>query len=82
MTEMPLDPQVKGMLDAMAQMGLDHFERITTFSAQGLRDTLDAQRMPVPLAEVAKIEDRTIPVPDGADVPVRVYWPAAFRLRW
>ena len=25
---MPLDAQVKGMLDAMAQMGLDHFERI------------------------------------------------------
>jgi acetyl esterase len=72
---MPLDPQVKGMLDAMSQMGVDHFERISTFSAQGLRDALDAQRMPVPLTEVGKVEDRTIPGPDGNDVPVRVYWP-------
>jgi acetyl esterase len=70
-----LDPQVKGMLDAMSQMGLDHFERISTFSAQGLRDALDAQRMPVPMAEVGRLEDRTIPGPDGNDVPVRIYWP-------
>jgi acetyl esterase len=72
---MPLDPQVKGMLDAMSQMGLDHFERISTFSAQGLREALDAQRMPVPLTEVGKVEDRTIPGPDGNEVPVRIYWP-------
>jgi acetyl esterase len=72
---MPLDPQVKGMLDAMSQMGLDHFERISDFTAPSLREALDAQRMPVPLAEVGKIEDRTIPGPDGNEVPVRVYWP-------
>jgi acetyl esterase len=71
---MPLDPQVQGILEAMGQMRLDHFERISDFTAQGLRDALDAQRMPVPLAEVAKVEDRTIPGPAG-DVPVRVYWP-------
>jgi acetyl esterase len=72
---MPLDPQVKGMLDAMSQAGMDHFERISEFSAQGLRDALDAQRMPVPLAEVAKVEDRTVAGPDGNDIPVRIYWP-------
>jgi acetyl esterase len=72
---MALDPQVQGMLDAMTQMGLDHFERISTFSAPGLREALDAQRMPVPVAEVAKVEDRTIPGPDGNEVPIRVYWP-------
>jgi acetyl esterase len=72
---MPLDPQVKGMLDAMAQMGLDHFERISTFSAPSLRAALDAQRMPVAAPEVAKVEDRTIPGPDGNDVPIRIYWP-------
>jgi acetyl esterase len=71
---MPLDPQVKGMLDAMAQMGLDHFERISTFSAPELREALDAQRTPVPVAEVGKVEDRTVDGPDGP-VPIRIYWP-------
>jgi acetyl esterase len=72
---MPLDPQVKTMLDAMSQMGLDHFERISTMSAPELRAAIDAQRMPVPVAEVGKVEDRTIPGPDGNDVPIRIYWP-------
>jgi acetyl esterase len=72
---MPLDPQVKGMLDVMAQMGLDHFERISTFSAESLRAALDAQRMPVPVAEMALVDDRSIPGPDGVEVPVRIYRP-------
>src|SRR5215203_2037308 len=62
------------MLDAMAQMGLDHFERISTFSAPGLREALDAQRVPAAVVDVGKVEDRSIPGPDG-DVPVRIYWP-------
>ncbi|HEX7094404.1 MAG TPA: alpha/beta hydrolase, partial [Acidimicrobiales bacterium] len=72
---MPLDPQVKVMLDAMAEMRLDHFERISSYTAEGLRAAIEAQRMPVPLAEVRKVEDRTLPSPDGNDVPVRIYWP-------
>jgi acetyl esterase len=72
---MPLDPQVKVMLDAMAQMGLDHFERISAFSAPQLRETLDAQRIPAPIEEVGKVEDRAIAGPDGNDIPVRIYWP-------
>jgi len=72
---MPLDPQVKVMLDAMAEMGLDHLERISTFTPESLRAAIEAQRMPAPLAEVGKVEDRTVPGPDGNEVPVRIYWP-------
>jgi acetyl esterase len=73
---MPLDPQVKTMLDDMAAAGMDPFAGdIFTVTPQQLRETTEARRVPAPLAEMAKIEDRTIPGPDGVDVPVRIYWP-------
>ena len=73
---MPLDPQVKSMLDDMAAAGMDPFAGdIFTVTPHQLRELTDARRVPTPLAEMAKVEDRTIPGPDGVDLTVRIYWP-------
>ena len=67
---MPLDPQAKAVIDQIAALGLPAAH---TVSAQEARENAKARpRSPGP--EVAKVEDRTVPAPDGP-VPVRIYTP-------
>ena len=67
---MPLDPQAKVMLDALAaappfDMEGDINEFRTQFADMGL---------PSEAIEVAHTEDRSIPGPDG-EIPIRIYTP-------
>jgi acetyl esterase len=67
-----LDPQAKALLDAMPAM--PDFDSVDLVK---LRAGMEAQSTLTPGAEpqpVAKVEDRTIPGPDGA-IPVRIYTP-------
>ena len=71
---MPLDTQAKAILDAMASSG---FQLTTEVTPQQMRDGMEAgSAMSSEVEEVAQIEDRTIPGPDGNDLPIRIYWPA------
>lgn len=73
---MPLDPNAKLMLDAMAAANMNPFESdILTKTAPELRAALAANRVPAPEIPIARHEDRTITAGDGAEIPVRIYWP-------
>jgi acetyl esterase len=69
---MPLDADMKALLDQMAAAKLPSFHQMTP---QGARDQM-ARRIaagdPVP---VARVEDRKISGPDG-DIPIRIYTPS------
>ena len=67
---MPVDPQVQEFLDQIAALGLPpHYE---VGAVQARENAKLRPRVAGP--EVADVENRTAPSPDG-DVPVRVYWP-------
>ena len=67
---MPLDPQMKQAMEQMAALGLPQAHTVSPAEARA-----NAKKRPrAPGPEVAKVEDRTIPGPDG-DVPVRIYTP-------
>jgi acetyl esterase len=70
---MPLDPQARFVLDQMAAQGGLEVQDQTPEQA---RAAFDAMRLPLPIEEVAHVEDRTIQGPAGA-IPVRVYRSAA-----
>ena len=67
---MPLDPQAQAVLEQTAALGLppNHPGSPADARANG------KARPRAPGPEVAKVEDRTIPGPDG-QVPVRIYRP-------
>ena len=67
---MPLDPQMKQVMEQVATLGLP--EAHTVSPAEARANAKKRPRAPGP--EVAEVEDRTIPGPDG-DVPVRIYTP-------
>jgi acetyl esterase len=67
---MPLDPQIVKVMESMAAMGLPAAHTVSPEEAR----INSAKRPRSPGPEVAKVEDRTIPAPDG-DVPVRIYTP-------
>ena len=69
---MPLDPQAQMILDAMAD---SDFQLTTDITPQQIRDDMAAGSMMMEPADVAEVEDLTIPGPDGNDIPIRVYWP-------
>jgi len=69
---MPLDPQMKVVLDAMAGAKTPPFHKMTPQEARTLMSRRAAQGEPEP---VARVEDRSISGPAG-DIPVRVYTPA------
>jgi acetyl esterase len=74
---MPVDPNVKMMLDAMADANMNPFaDDILSKTATQLRAALSANRVPVPEVPIARFEDRTMPGYEGVDIPVRVYWPS------
>jgi acetyl esterase len=65
---MPLDPDVVAVLDALAELDAPALSEGTVAEA---RRNYDAAPRPEP-DDVRRVEDRSIPGPDG-DVPVRVY---------
>jgi acetyl esterase len=72
---MPLDPQARAYLDAVAALGGADPRTITPTE---MRAQMAARRQHFAVAPqpVARVEDRTVPGPDG-DVPIRVYTPDA-----
>jgi len=72
---MPLDPTARALIDVLES----YFPRVGT----DVLDAVEARRIlaespiaDVPRPDVARVEDRTIPGPDGApEIPVRIYWP-------
>jgi acetyl esterase len=68
----PLHPQVKAMLDALAAAGGAPLEDMDPVDARAMYRQLDYLAS---AEDIARVEDRAVPGPDG-DVPVRVYWPA------
>lgn len=69
---MPLDPQVKVLLDMMK--GVPSFSELSPDGARKQMSDMRALRNAEPLA-VAKVENREIPGPAGS-VPIRIYTPA------
>src|SRR6266487_6710657 len=68
-TNMPLHPQVRTILDQMATLGLPD---LWSLSPQDARAQYAAARMPTPSEPVARVEDLTIPGPNG-NIPARLY---------
>ena len=68
---MPLDPTMKAILDAMPQMFTAETLRLP---AAELRRMSKQRPAPGAVAEVARVENRSIPGPAG-EIPVRIYWP-------
>lgn len=67
---MPLDPQIMQVMEQVAALGLPAAHTVSPAEAR-----VNAKLRPrAPGPEVAKVEDRNIPGPDG-DVPVRIYTP-------
>lgn len=69
---MPLDPQMKALLDAMAEAKLPAFHTLMPVEARKQMAARVAQDVPEP---IAKVEDRTVPGP-GGPIPIRIYTPA------
>ncbi|MEV6502770.1 alpha/beta hydrolase [Streptomyces prunicolor] len=70
---MPVDPQVRALLGALAEAGTQPVENLTVAEARlASKDFLLLQGDP---EQVAWVEDRVVPGPT-ADVPVRLYYPA------
>ncbi|HWO93520.1 MAG TPA: alpha/beta hydrolase, partial [Dehalococcoidia bacterium] len=70
---MPLDPQAQAMIDQMQAAGAPPLH---TLPPEMARQVMAMMRPPSDqIEQVAKVEDRTVPTPDG-DVPIRIYTPA------
>jgi acetyl esterase len=67
---MPLDPQIKALLDQMA--GLPRLEELSVADARKQVERRIAVNLPT--LPVAAVSNRTIPGP-GGDLPVRIYTP-------
>ena len=72
-TDVPLHPQVKVLLDGMAQAGRPAARRAVARTTPG-RCSRGLIALDQP-EEVTRVDDRLVPG-DGVDVPVRVYTPA------
>ncbi|HTT74705.1 MAG TPA: alpha/beta hydrolase [Candidatus Binataceae bacterium] len=68
---MPLDPQMKSVLDQMAAAKLAPFHQMTPEEA---RRQMARRAAPEQRVDAVSSQDRTVPGP-GGDVPVRVYTP-------
>src|SRR5688572_809153 len=73
---MPLDAQAKMMIDGMKAMGFElHTPGITP---EEMRRQMEERKVPQPdVPEMAKVEDRKVTSVDGAEIPVRIYWPTS-----
>jgi acetyl esterase len=71
---MPLDQQTKALIDAMQSAGMVlEFEKMSPAQARQAMDQMAAATR-APGDPVAKVEDRSIPGPEGK-IPVRIYAP-------
>jgi acetyl esterase len=70
--DVPLHPQVKALLDGLAQAGGPAMTEVSPTEARTMFKALTAFDQP---EDVARVDDRLIPGP--VDVPVRVYTPAS-----
>jgi len=68
--DVPLHPQVKALLDGLAQAGGPALSEVTPAEARELFKALSALDQP---EEVTRVDDRLVPGP--VDVPIRVYTP-------
>lgn len=71
---MPLDPQVQAIVDAAAAAPKVDLSKLP---ATALRAAMNAPSQFAPGDEVAQIENREIPGPDGTTLRVRIYRPKA-----
>jgi acetyl esterase len=69
---MPLDPQVKKILEESAAQGLPAYQDLSPSEAR--KQMLDLTAPVDPLLTVDKVENRSIPGPDS-EIPVRLYYP-------
>ncbi len=70
---MPLDPQVRTLLDQLAAAGGSPLEQMSPEAGSGnVRGITALAGAP---EEVAGVEDLKIPGPDGNEIPIRVYTP-------
>ena len=75
---MPLHPQTKAILEALAAEGGKPIEEMTPQEVRASR-AQNAEAMAAmagPEQPVARVENRSIPGP-GGPIPVRIYWPLA-----
>lgn len=70
---MPLDPQVKKILEEAEELGLPAYQDLSP--AEARNQMLDLAPPVDPLLSVKRVEDRSIPGPDG-EIPIRLYYPA------
>jgi acetyl esterase len=71
-TSMPLDPQARKMIDATLALNLPPIQQMTPAEArEGMRARTAALG---PVQEVARVEEREVPV-EGAAIRVRFYYP-------
>jgi acetyl esterase len=71
---MPLHPQCKAFLDQLAAMGGKQLYEMTPADARATAAALND--LGVPVQEVARIENRTVPGP-AQPIPIRIYTPVA-----
>jgi acetyl esterase len=70
---MPVHPQVKPLIDAMAAAGGPALHEMEPAAA---RQMFEAMRVAPPEPpELASVTDRVLPSPEGHDIPIRVYLP-------
>jgi acetyl esterase len=67
-------PQIKAMLDAMAQAGLPAMSDLAPRDARALMEQMSLGRPPVPSPELRSVKDFEIPGPDGK-LAIRHYLP-------
>jgi acetyl esterase len=72
---MPLDPQARAYLDVVASLGFP-LPRTITPAEMRANAVKRKEYFGIPPQPVAKVEDRTVPSPDG-EIPVRVFVPEA-----
>ena len=69
---MPLHPQVQQLLDNMAQAEGPAASEMPIADARAAFRALSLLQQG---EEVTRVDDRHVPVPDGDDIPIRVYTP-------
>lgn len=74
-TRVPLHPQCQVLLDGIAQAG---GRPMTEMSPSEAREMYRALAIMEQGEEVARVDDRHVPRPDGSDITVRVYTPQGF----
>jgi acetyl esterase/lipase len=73
----PLDPQLKLLLDHLAAAGGPPLDALSVEEARQtatLARVVEALGVPAPAPEVARVEERQVPLGAG-NVAVRIYWP-------